>query len=899
MRTSLLVGIGIGFFCLMILYSFGAPDVLGAQERFIIKGAEVSKPVKPTRIQRDLRTVPPTVPWRPGDPVSEEPRALSPSFELVPITPEIVPAPPDGKEERSSALRGPGKIPRFPRRHPRIPWFFMQETPEMFSEAYPNFEGISFAGSWPPDTVGDVGPNHYVQAVNGGGALDTQLQIFNKQGNSLAGPFSTNAALWSLLPDGSLCKTEPLTDPIVLYDHLADRWFFGEFARTPPVEWGICIAVSQGPDPVSDGWFVYEFAVTNVPDYLKFGVWPDGYYMSSQRGFPDDGLDVWVFDRTNMLNGLAANRQTIFIDTDSLILLPSDLDGPPPPAGTPNFFARHVDGDVWGGSDRVEIYEFSVDWADETQTTFTGPTSLLTAPFDANLCFDASLGDTCVPQPGTAQKLDTIPHWPMWRLQYRNLDTHEALVFNHTVDADSTGHAGIRWYELRRTGGGAWTIFQQGTHSPDEGAPGLADDVHRWMGSIAMDKAGNMALGYSVSSDTVFPSIRYAGRLITDPPGELLHGEFSLVSGTNSQTGTERWGDYSSMNVDPVDNCTFWYTQEYIGDSGNWRTRIGAFSFPSCFQADLDISKSDSPDPVTTGEQLTYTLTVTNNGPDRAIGVRVVDTLPSAVFYQSDNAGCTEAAGTVTCDLGEILPADTRQVVITVLVDISAPNLIINTATVDTVEGSTDPDPGNNMDSESTAVNRPPVAICQDVTVPAELGLCSAEASVDGGSYDPDGDPITLVQSPPGPYPVGSTLVTLTVTDDNGASSSCSATVTVVDTQPPIINTVTANPDVLWPPNHKMVPVSVNVSTSDNCGGPATCQIVWVNSNEPENGIGDGNTAPDWIITGDLTLKLRAERSGTGDGRIYTITVSCADSSGNSTWGDVTVSVPHDQGKKK
>ena len=193
--------------------------------------------------------------------------------------------------------------------------------------------------------------------------------------------------------------------------------------------------------------------------------------------------------------------------------------------------------------------------------------------------------------------------------------------------------------------------------------------------------------------------------------------------------------------------------------------------------------------------------------------------------------------------------------------------------------------------------NQPPTAICQDVTVPTEPGLCSADASVDDGSNDPDGDPITLDQRPPGPYELGDTEVTLTVTDDKGDSDTCDAMVTVEDQEAPVISSVTANPNKLWPPNHKMVPVTVAVDATDNCD--SACQIVSVASNEPVNGLDDGNTAPDWVITGDLTLKLRAERSGTGSGRIYTITVECADSSGNSSTDTATVTVPHDKGKKK
>jgi len=197
---------------------------------------------------------------------------------------------------------------------------------------------------------------------------------------------------------------------------------------------------------------------------------------------------------------------------------------------------------------------------------------------------------------------------------------------------------------------------------------------------------------------------------------------------------------------------------------------------------------------------------------------------------------------------------------------------------------------------EFTPVEQPPnqlpEAICQNVTVSTEPGFCSADASVDDGSFDPDGDLITLDQTPPGPYDLGDTEVTMTVTDDKDASYTCDATVTVVDQEDPVISSVTANPNKLWPPNHKMVPVTVALDASDNCD--SVCQIIFVESNEPVNGLGDGNTAPDLIITGDLTVKLRAERSGKGNGRVYTITVECADSSGNSSTETVTVIVPHD-----
>ncbi len=192
-----------------------------------------------------------------------------------------------------------------------------------------------------------------------------------------------------------------------------------------------------------------------------------------------------------------------------------------------------------------------------------------------------------------------------------------------------------------------------------------------------------------------------------------------------------------------------------------------------------------------------------------------------------------------------------------------------------------------------------PVAHCIDVTVPTDPGRCTAQASIDNGSFDPDGGSVVLTQFPPGPYPLGATPVTLKATDETGLSDTCTATVTVEDDEPPIIENVTANPDVIWPPNHKMVQVDIGVLASDNCDTEPTCGIVLVTSNELISGPGDGNTAPDWMITGDLTVALRAERSGSGNGRIYTITVECSDTSENSSTETAIVTVPHDEGKKK
>jgi len=257
------------------------------------------------------------------------------------------------------------------------------------------------------------------------------------------------------------------------------------------------------------------------------------------------------------------------------VLQPSDLNGPPPANGTPNFFLRQVDGQRFSGQDRLELFAFAVNWTNPAASTFQLVTNLPTAAFDSVLCTADLLG-ACVPQPGTNQRLETLTAWPMFRAQYRNFGTHEVLLLNHTVDATGQDRAGIRWYELRRSPGGAWTIFQQATHSPD--------DTHRWMGSIAMDAVGNITLGYSVASTQTFPGVRIATRRPSDPTG-TLGSEITVVNGGGSQThSSARWGDYGSMDVDPSQPCTFWYTTLYYASTSvaGWRTRIAEVRIPEC-----------------------------------------------------------------------------------------------------------------------------------------------------------------------------------------------------------------------------------------------------------------------------------------------------------------------------
>ena len=516
-----------------------------------------------------------------------------------------------------------------------------------FSNVYPNFNGV-FDLCCPADPNGDVGPNHYVQMVN------SSFQIFNKAGTSLAGP-SRISTIWAGAGDTGDCRNNNSGDPIVKYDRAADRWLISQFAipnglfNPPSSE---CIAISRTADPVNGGWFVYTFRIPGDRiDYPKFGVWPDAYYMGSQQGYSGGSLDAWAFDRANMLNGTFVNPVRFTIGGPALFLLPVDLDGATaPPLGTPAPFARAIDGTLWGGGDRVEVFDFHVDWNNPGLSTFT-PNVTLPTTFDANMCSGQNLFNNCVPQPGTATLLETLTNWSMQPLQYRNFGTRDTLVFSHSVDENGSDHAGVRWYELRRAtpGMGAWTMFQGATHAPNA--------VHRWMGSAALNGAGDMAVGYSASDGTsVFPGIRYAGRLSTDPLNTLPQGEFTMINGASS-SGATRWGDYSAMAVDPVDDCTFWYTAEYMAAPGR-RTRVGAFKFPSCVRT---ISINNVSQNEGNAGTTAYTFTVSLSAPTGVV---------TTVNWATADGSATTADGDYSAASGTVtFPSGDTSETVTVLVN--------------------------------------------------------------------------------------------------------------------------------------------------------------------------------------------------------------------------------------
>ncbi|GAA4228748.1 N-acetylneuraminic acid mutarotase [Streptosporangium album] len=447
-------------------------------------------------------------------------------------------------------------------------------TATQVPEFVANFEGIgNVDGVLPPDINGDVGPNHYVQMVN------LSYAVYNKSGNLLLGPLPGNALFAGF---GGPCETRNDGDPVVLYDETADRWMVTQFAL-PGGSAGYhqCMAISQTPDPTG-AYYRYDFLYhqSRMNDYPKYGIWPDAYYMTTNEFAPSFvGAGAVAFEREKMLAGQPARMVYFHLGPDFGGLLPADAEGVAPPAGAPNPFVM-FDDDAWGISptDRLLMWDFKVDWTNPTSSTFgnnlTPNRYLETAPFDSNMC---NYARACIPQQGTSAKLDSISDRLMYRAAYRNFGDHASIVLNHTVDVNNTDHAGMRWYELRSTSPSNWTVHQQGTYAPDA--------EHRWMASGAIDVSGNIAFGYSASGSTSFPSIRMAGRLSGDPLGQLGQSERTLIAGTGAQThSAARWGDYTSMSVDPTDGCTFWFTSEYLTttSSADWHTRIGAMKFPNC-----------------------------------------------------------------------------------------------------------------------------------------------------------------------------------------------------------------------------------------------------------------------------------------------------------------------------
>jgi hypothetical protein len=461
-----------------------------------------------------------------------------------------------------------------------------------------NFNVFGFRVN-PPDPNGEVGPNNFVEMIN------LVFAVYDKTGNLLAGPVDTGS-LWAgfSIPD---C-TDPSGDPVVLYDQFMDRWLLSQFTTSglndPTKPFWNCVAVSTSGDPTGT-YYRYAFETTSdgifyFPDYPKYGNWTDSYVLTTREFGPtiEYGIGVYALEKNKMVNGDPNARSVkFFIDGNDPTLLPlvgdgllpADPDGKQKPktdTAIPIIGTQDDDADYGATFDALNIWDLFIKWRSTPIASLGLNTQLHTASFDSIFPCTPTSRD-CLPQPGitnTAQYLDILSYRqrPTFRLAYRNFKTYESLVTNQSVEA-TQGVAGARWYEIRRDGAGTYSLYQQGTYAPGDG-------VHRWMGSIAMDKKGNMALGYSVVNGVdVFPGIRYTGRLASDPPGQMTLGEETIINGSGVQlTTNSRWGDYTDITVDPTDDCTFWYVNEYytlagqLSSAAGWQTRVGTFKLPGC-----------------------------------------------------------------------------------------------------------------------------------------------------------------------------------------------------------------------------------------------------------------------------------------------------------------------------
>lgn len=507
----------------------------------------VDFPVYPVIHNINLADLPVEPGWVPGMSIRDVPRRESPNH--------IDAQPPEPK--RDALLE-------------RQERFGESRSTSSFSTPLLNFDGQSFSSASVPDPVGAIGKDYYIQAINGMDTGRTRYVIYNKSDGSVAaGPFSFNAF--------TVCSGTG--DPIVLYDSLAERWFLSEFGNGN----SFCVLISQTSDPINGGWFEYNFATPGFPDYPKFGVWHDAYYVSTN----ESQVGLYALEREEMLLGNPANMVRFEVPNVGAFsfdaLTPASASGTSvPPTNSPGLFMRHRDDEAHNpgtndpNDDFLELYEFHVDWINTGQSTLTGPIQIAVTDFDSHLC-GYLLSNYCIEQPGSAIRLDSLREVIMFPLIYKNFDDHASLVGSFVTDVDGNDHAGIRWFELR-SDGGPWSLFQEGTFAPD------ADS--RWMSSAAMDDYGNISIAYNVSSSTTFPGLRYAGRLTSDPLGVLTTGEQLIVEGSAANP-SGRYGDYSAMSVDPIDGCTFWFTGEY-NPSNQWRTRIAAMNFLACTCSPLD-----------------------------------------------------------------------------------------------------------------------------------------------------------------------------------------------------------------------------------------------------------------------------------------------------------------------
>ncbi len=527
----------------------------------------VGQPVTAYNIKVDLRNLPKAKMWQPGMEIKEAHRR-----QYTPLKGKLPHAP----ENRYTA----------PDRLPELQQIWDQSVPASARAKAAAKSRVSInnpnTGVSPGDPVVEVGTSHVIYAVNSGGA-GTYFNVYDKAVALVAGPITYG----SLAPTGDACSTDR-GDPLVYFDRAAGRWFLLSMD-----DGGVCTFVSKTSDPVSGGWWFYRYATLAFPDYPHCGVWNDAYVCSTNEGSVA-GADVYAFDRANMLNGATARPAQRFNSIPTLpgygfqIVTPSSFYGTTAsPAGRKQLLARHRDDEAHDGSganasqDFLELFELNIDWNTPANSGVTTLPRIAISEF--NSWFTNYTTFATVPQPGSNSRLDPIREVLLNQLTYRNLGTHEAIVGTFAMNQNtgrrrnSAVDSAVRWFELRRVGAGNWTLHQEGTFSPGD------TNTHHLLGVAAMDKFGNIGLGYNVtktSTPTVFASLRYTGRTAGAPLGVMTLAETTVATGAAAET-SGRWGDYYQMTVDPVDDCTFWFVGMYR-PAGGWQTRIADFKFPGC-----------------------------------------------------------------------------------------------------------------------------------------------------------------------------------------------------------------------------------------------------------------------------------------------------------------------------
>ncbi|MBI2382035.1 MAG: proprotein convertase P-domain-containing protein [Gammaproteobacteria bacterium] len=435
----------------------------------------------------------------------------------------------------------------------------------------------------PPDTNGDVGPQHYVQYVNLG-----WLALNKTDGSIASGPHKGNT-FWAGF--GGVCETANAGDPIVLYDHLSGRWMFSQFTPITGGKGHQCFAISKTGQPfpsagesAADHYHRYDFIVDDngFNDYPKIGLWTDGYYMTTNHFNASltsyTGTRVTVFDRAKMVAGDASAGFVQFDmgTNDSFSIQPAHLEGlDTPPAGTCGLLVHASDAEIFRSAadpDTYRLWRACADFATPGNSTITEQPRIVASEFDGELCGF----DECIPQP-TGQSLDTLSQFTMYRFTARYFPGSGLKgVISHSVDLGAN-KAGVRWAEFNLDAAGT------GHSLADEGTIDMGDSQNRWMPAAGMDASGNLGFVYSRGNASTFASVYYTGREVGDPAG-TVKPEASCVDATGGQTGASRWGDYASMSIDPVDQCTFWMTNEYVETTGtfDWNTRVCSFRFENC-----------------------------------------------------------------------------------------------------------------------------------------------------------------------------------------------------------------------------------------------------------------------------------------------------------------------------